>query len=704
MIETTFNAVNVFLLNDAPNWDAGFQSDFAALTDIQTGLTKAEARRPYSMFLRSGLKFSITVFDDNLISFQGAMRQVKDNPAIVPFWPAIEYWASRTDQVIGGGLYVVWRPDWSVYAIYESGSEPSWPLETDLVAPALMGFFKQNLPSMLNANTAAWAFEFVESSEAKYALAIDPDYSADRQDGPQPTGYSVAPIIFPLVPDWSSVSEELRINVKRDQIGMDREYESTFYPHDAYRVNESSYTLHDSHVGELLAWFNDIASQGGNFWTVGSMAVAVLASGCLATDTVLHLVNSAALLAGDYIAMPNGASVVFAKVQSIAGADVTLTGQIGAVLPAASQFYALALSRQDKPQLSLTWASPTLAKAKIQWLEVRLEEDPPGSETVSATFSQLRTRAVLFDFSRDYANGTIQHWYFNSGEVDLDILGHLWISKPFQVGDITQSLNLENDSANIDSFIFTGNPLVAEIAMQSEAPLSVAIQFVEFDGSEWVNPVPVFSGDCTTISREGSILHAKCNFGPSLFDTDLPRFVRGPMCNHIGGSNSDGSFLISAGCTLLKSDWKFTARAASPISSAFPFTLTLDTLAGVGASAISALAAPRIFLNWFTNGWIEFGTGASMQRRLIIGSTVPSGGGLALTLHRYLSVALSIGDAFTLFPGCDGLYATCKAYNATTNPKGKFNNKINFGGEPFTPVANPSSSGLPNLNTQGGKK
>jgi hypothetical protein len=180
--------------------------------------------------------------------------------------------------------------------------------------------------------------------------------------------------------------------------------------------------------------------------------------------------------------------------------------------------------------------------------------------------------------------------------------------------------------------------------------------------------------------------------------------LRGTMCNFLNGANNDGSFLISQACTLLKANWKATALVIAPVGNAFPFTLHLNTLTGVGADITASIGAARVFANFFANGWIEWGAGAAIQRRLIIGSTAPVAGALNLTLHRYFSALPNVGDTVTLYPGCDGLAATCKAYDAVTNPAGKFNNYLNFGGEPFTPIANPSTSGQPNLNTRGAKK
>jgi hypothetical protein len=215
--------------------------------------------------------------------------------------------------------------------------------------------------------------------------------------------------------------------------------------------------------------------------------------------------------------------------------------------------------------------------------------------------------------------------------------------------------------------------------------------------NEVSNVQTVFTGDCSSVGREGRRISAKCGAGGGLLDSPLPFFLRSRLCNHLRGSN-DGSFLISAGCTLLKADWTFTAEIAGPVSAAYPYTLQLSALARVSG------AAPTYFEDWFAGGWIEWGAGASVQRRQIVGSTAVAGNALAVTLHRYWTGIPLIGDPVTLHPGCDGTFETCKAYDATDNPLGKFDNKPNFGADPFAPIGNPSLTGQPNLGVQGGKK
>jgi len=312
---------------------------------------------------------------------------------------------------------------------------------------------------------------------------------------------------------------------------------------------------------------------------------------------------------------------------------------------------------------------------------------------------------VLFQFVRDYGNGSVINYYATSYEADVAYNGQTWVSGPWEQGDISQTLNIEDDSCSFsfdlvksDGSFFSTNPLLSDIGGQSEVPAQVKVWFADFDGTTATNVVKMFDGDCTKFSRSGNHVSVSAQIFSSLFDTSLPPFVRGRLCNHLKGSNYDGSFLISAGCTLLKNDWKFTGTVVGPINPDYPFSVAISGLARVSG------VAPTYFANWFAFGRMEWGAGAALQRRSIIGSTNPAGGFVTLNLNRYFSVVPTVGDTVTIFPGCPGTPDACKAYDAAGNAGGKFNNFVNYGNNPFTPIADPGIVGQPTVGVTGGKK
>lgn len=79
---------------------------------------------------------------------------------------------------------------------------------------------------------------------------------------------------------------------------------------------------------------------------------------------------------------------------------------------------------------------------------------------------------------------------------------------------------------------------------------------------------------------------------------------------------------------------------------------------------------------WFAGGWIEWSSGTATERRFIISHT-----GDTLTL---LTPALvPVGTVVAAYPGCDHTLATCNS---------KFNNAVNYGGQPWIPGINPFGS------------
>lgn len=185
----------------------------------------------------------------------------------------------------------------------------------------------------------------------------------------------------------------------------------------------------------------------------------------------------------------------------------------------------------------------------------------------------------------------------------------------------------------------------------------------------------LFRGEIVRASIRGKVITARCQTGGAIFDRQIPRFRMQTGCNHT---------LFDTGCGLAKADWKFTATVADPGTPGFPFTFDLSGLARVSG------AAPTFTDQWFAGGWIEFGSGTSWCRRPILRSTTVTAGALTVTLGADPLEFPEAGDAVVLYPGCDGRWETCGAYHATNNPAGRFNNRVNFGGHPFMPIANPS--------------
>lgn len=189
------------------------------------------------------------------------------------------------------------------------------------------------------------------------------------------------------------------------------------------------------------------------------------------------------------------------------------------------------------------------------------------------------------------------------------------------------------------------------------------------------SPEVIVIGEVVQPRVRGSRIDAKVVPGGTLWDQMLPRPWVQPGCNHA---------LFSVGCGLLKSDWQFTATVSDPGVAGYPFEFEISSLARTTGPT------PDYFADWFSGGWVEFGTGRQLCRRPILRSTNPVAGVLVITLSGDPLVFPSVSDAVVLYPGCDGRMESCKAFDGGTNPEGKFDNFLNFGGHPFVPVANPT--------------
>ncbi len=189
-------------------------------------------------------------------------------------------------------------------------------------------------------------------------------------------------------------------------------------------------------------------------------------------------------------------------------------------------------------------------------------------------------------------------------------------------------------------------------------PFLVALHHGVFDGCEvqreraflasWMAPpigsVILFKGRMTQIDRIGRT-SAEITVASDLvlLDLDMPRNLYQPTCGHA---------LYDSGCGLIKNAYGSTALVGAGS--------TAVTIAFGGASAL------------FVQGTIVFTSGRNAGVSASVKSAEPG----AVTLGYPLASVPAVGDAFTIYQGCDHTSATCQA---------KFANLANFRGFPFVP-------------------
>lgn len=111
---------------------------------------------------------------------------------------------------------------------------------------------------------------------------------------------------------------------------------------------------------------------------------------------------------------------------------------------------------------------------------------------------------------------------------------------------------------------------------------------------------------------------------------------------------------------------------------------TVETAAD-RANFTTTIADERAIDGWFDGGLVIWQTGDNAGREIEVQKWLADG---SVELFLPTGYTIQVGDTFTIRPGCNKLRTTCK---------GKFNNIVNFRGEPFVPgvdqVLNPANRG-----------
>lgn len=685
MIVTNFNGTDFYLLDAHPNWDIELpKTDISVVSITEAGLTNREGRRAFAASLRWDMRFTATTWGTAARRLEGALREYQTQPVAVPLWLLMTGWSTRSACAITGGLKLVWKSDWSQFELF-TDTEPSWPTADDNFAPVLVGRLKDTKGEWEDTDFFNFAVDFEESSPIEFATTAQ---VITFPAGPlPPSGYVAAPRLLPLNLGWEEYRRSTRVEVITDKLSFRRQTIETAYPQTNADEREQTHFILPEDLPTYLAFFAQHAS-GYPFWHPTWLVAAEMTSAIGAGVTVLPVVDTYAVKAGDWLACidAEGTLVAAPRISSKTGTSITLATAPGA-LAANTMLTRMQLLRFLSPKITLSWHQPGLATVKFAAKEVPPEYVPPGDETVGTTIGLLPTRGYTYDLVR-VVDGVTLTTRYTSYERDLTLSGNSYTSFDIGHGDIKQTLNLQPDSVEINSLIAAGNPLVEAARLTLEVPIHITVRQVDVTGSTAFNPVVLFTGTIKKAGVRGRKIRAIGGFGKKFIDQQYPRSLIGPSCRYC---------LFSAGCTLAAADWEFTAKVVGPVSAAWPFALDLEDL----ARTIGGV--PTFFTDWFAGGIIQIGTGADTQQRVITASTNPVSDALTINVRNWFTTSPAIGAAVKLWPGCDLQNTTCKAYHATDNPTGKFNNYVNFGGEDKVPVGNPSLIKLSNA-VAGGKK
>jgi len=492
-------------------------------------------------------------------------------------------------------------------------------------------------------------------------------------------GDFITPKIFALPVDWREFGQSFENKAIRDQIGFGREkFEKVYTLTNASESELRAISQNQNEIGKMLRFFQ-LHGTGGSFWVPVWRSATNLSANIAAASVTLTVQSANGFKVGDWLAFMQPAGIVArSRVVSIVGTTITVSSAPGALSKDATVVAPLVLARVQRPRLQLDWSNDSVAEARFLVSEVPQEYFEGTDQITSKNLGLLLTRGYIYELSQTI-EGTTTTTRLTSFERNLTVLGQTYTARKIDHGSIKQSLFLDRDEIDVRSDVVAADPFVKIATNQSEAPLRLTIKSVDVVGSVGTDSQVLFTGDVVSVAVNGSRLTAKAVSAGTVFDRQYPRFRMQVGCNHS---------LFSVGCGLLTSNWKFTGTITNPGTAGFPFEFVLGSIARV----VGVL--PTISAGWFSGGWIEIGSGASMVRRAIINNTALSAGSLTVTLSRDPTPFPAAGTTVALYPGCDGAFNTCSS---------KFSNALNFGGHPFLPPSNPSMFRV-SKNIGGGKK
>ena len=195
-----------------------------------------------------------------------------------------------------------------------------------------------------------------------------------------------------------------------------------------------------------------------------------------------------------------------------------------------------------------------------------------------------------------------------------------------------------------------GKPLLQFIAAGGldGARLALDRAFAAAPGASWVGTLGLFAGRVsdTGITRYSATVTVASD--SELLNSMIPRNVYQPGCTNT---------LFDGTCGQAKASYAAAATATSASSVA-------NTVFSTGLAQATG---------YFDLGWAVGVTGANAG----IGRTIKAQAGGVLTSVQPWPSAVTIGDTFTVYPGCDKSQATCSS---------KFSNLARFRGYPYVPA------------------
>ena len=681
MIQLTLFGNICWLLPYGPNTESNDKVIVGAQikVDAMRGLTGRASVRPKQTSLKITEQWISEMAMGDFSALRNATLQAQDQPILAPLWPFAATVGSGMAIPFPTGLWVAWTDGWaSVTTIQNPGSYTAFAGYT-YAAPLLYGRLKQ--PPRL----AGWNSDYVRAEFSVYedgAYPLVPPTGSDTVFTPA-GGTIHAAKVFPYVPEMSTdpVPGAASVVADRSQVGPGRMQTTVFYPQLPERTHQASYRFTNiADAAGLIGWWVRRGGKAEEHWVATSQNIGYLANDISNGDTTLTFTAPPNIGSDPVIALQGpGATPQMLTAGSITGNVLSLGAAVSGAWPASWTLVSIGiLARHSEDTLSLDFTrtdSSWQADCTLKWSECAPEvsNTTPTGEVRGTTLGRLPGAAWFFQIGLDY-NGATETWYLTNYEAGgQTIAGQTWTYNDCTFDQLIQSLDLQDDACTFKVRWFDGGPWDNWLPgnLNARGTLTVCRADVSPTDGSLSNFRQVWTGELSKPTREGPKLSVKVIGANSIFSRKFPRQMITKAC---------GTTLFSTRCTLLRGNWSFGATVASISGN----VVTVGSLTAPGGTFPAGFG----FADWFTLGYLELQVGGQPHRAEVLGSAALSGGQIVLTLDR--SLGMTAGATVTLVPGCDRNASTCRAYNATTNPTGKFNNHTNFRGMEFMPAISPN--------------
>ena len=323
----------------------------------------------------------------------------------------------------------------------------------------------------------------------------------------------------------------------------------------------------------------------------------------------------------------------------------------------------LMLARFADAKLEWAYTTPYLGTTRIKFQELPNEyANTPVANKEPAYLFIFTEIGVRVDRFTSYENTVVIS--------DNGVYRGTYVPAPFSFDKVKVGLKLEAEKLQFKSFKFDGNPLNKLWPFALDGVLTLEVVEVDVNRPASSTAMSRFYGDVTDVDSD-----YKATAVPfaRLFDRKFPRFLLSISDNYVQFSPPT----------------KITPSAFA-ISATMP-TVIDTTSQTVIVTSVTGFAKAQ---SWFGGGWLETGTGVNFERRGILDSVPTGTNQVTLYIDRPL-LKSKPGQALTIYPGYDGSIDQCDT---------KFNNRINFGGQPYIPDVNPGVKAMKAKQTAGGKK